>query len=245
MGLGSFLKKIALPAASIAAAPFTGGASLLANIGTAAKAVAPTLSSAAAGSAKQRIEEAPALAKAYEANLVGTKLGDQRAVLAQLLGSGGLHDVSIGRPAGSTIPTFSIAGGLRPSALGDTSALAKRFGTPIAPLQMPTAGTLEKVLGGVGLAGNILGALPKFGGSSPSASSGVFNPSQLPIGSTTPASRTNAGIFAPTNPVGASSTTGGPLANLPPVDFLHPLGETDIAGRPTGRPYNPYIMSAR
>lgn len=207
-GLGSGLGGSAGGAAGSAASGATKmglGSTILKNIPQIASSLGPALSSAAAGSANQRIAEAPAIANAYEANLKGTQLGDKRAILASLLG--GVQDASVGRPAGSTIPTFSITGGLRPSALGDRSGLISRLGTPIKPLELPTAGKLEKILGGVGLAGNILNALPNFGhkdvgpvptGTPPILSSLPGTPNSLPTSpKLLPQAPQSAGIFNP------------------------------------------------
>lgn len=172
MGLGDFLKKFALPIAGVAAAPFTGGTSLLATLGKGALAAAPAigsaLSGAAKGSADQRIAEQPGMVSTQLANLQGSQFqaserdaAMRRAMLASLLG--GVQDASIGRPAGSTIPTFNVQGGLRPSALSNRDALIAQLGSaPIqgpAPLELPKAGGVEKGLGWAGIAGNILGAL--------------------------------------------------------------------------------------
>ena len=146
--------------------------SVLGNIGKAAVGFIPGIgptaskilsgvgsvaSGAAAGSAQQRVNEAPSQVAAYNANLNGTALGDKRTALASMLG-GGLQDAHIGRPAGSTIPTFDVTGGLRPSAMNQ-KMLLDRLSQPIDPLKLPQAGLGEKILGGVGLGANILGAL--------------------------------------------------------------------------------------
>lgn len=178
MGLLSMLGKVG---AGIAA-PFTGGASLA--FLPAIDAIGGALSGAAKGSADQRIAEAPALIGAQNSNLAGARdafsaglSGQQfnaseqdRALRRQILASllGGVGDVSISRPAGSTIPTFGISGGLRPSALGNKEALMASMNQPTMtaptyqgpkPLDLPQAGMLEKVLGGVGMGAGILGAL--------------------------------------------------------------------------------------
>jgi hypothetical protein len=120
-------------------------------------AIGGVASGAAKGSADQRTNEAPAQIGAYNANLNAQQLQDRRAAMASLLG-GGLQDAQIGRPEGSTIPTFGITGGLRPSAMNQQALLAQ-LGKQVAPLEMPKAGLGEKILGGVGLGGSILGAL--------------------------------------------------------------------------------------
>lgn len=185
----SFLTALGKIGAGIAA-PFTGGLSaaaipILDQIGK-------VTSGAAAGSAAQRVNEAPAITGAYNANLNATALGDKRAALASLLG-GGLQDVQIGLPAGSTIPQFNITGGLRPSAMNQ-QALLERLSQPIAPLELPKAGTMEKVLGGVGLGTGILGALGNI----------AKKPAQRE--STTQPASTNAGIY---NPSGITVPIGG------------------------------------
>lgn len=98
--------------------------------------------------------------------------GTKNQILAQLLG--GVQDATMtGMP--SRIPKMEIQGGLRPSALGGNRealmALLQQptmqaptftpgagYQAPPTP-QAPTAGIGEKVLGGVGLGGSILGAL--------------------------------------------------------------------------------------
>jgi hypothetical protein len=137
------------------AAPFTGGASLA--LLPAIDAVGSVLGKQAQGSAQQRTNEAPAQIGAYNANLNAQGMQDRRAALASLLG-GGLQDVSISRPEGSTIPTFGVSGGLRPSAMNQQALLAQ-LSKQIAPLELPKAGLGEKIMGGAGMVGNILGAL--------------------------------------------------------------------------------------
>ncbi len=115
------------------------------------------LGGAGQGAAEGRRSDADTFARTQQVNLNTTKLNDQRAMLASLLG--GVQDAHIGRPEGSTIPTFDVQGGLRPSALTDKEALIKQLTSQVAPLEMPKQGLGEKVLGAGGLAGGILGAL--------------------------------------------------------------------------------------
>lgn len=184
MSFLSTLAKIAGPIAGVAAAPFTGGASLLGTLGSIGGALGPVLGGAAKGSADQRLAEQPGLIGTQNANLQGARdsfsagmAGAQfganerdaamkRAMLASLLG--GVQDASISRPEGSTIPTFGVSGGLRPSAMTNKDALIAQLGSPAmsaptyqgpSPLEMPKAGLGEKVMGGIGLGGSILGAL--------------------------------------------------------------------------------------
>lgn len=131
-------------------------------------AVGGVAGAAAKGSADQRIAETPGQVGAYRANLEGMQLQDKRAALASLLG-GGLQDTQIQMPQGSTIPQFNITGGLRPSAMNQ-SALLAQLGQKIDPLELPKAGLGEKILGGVGLGGSLLGALGKIGQGQPQQS---------------------------------------------------------------------------
>jgi len=124
---------------------------------------------AAEGSAGQRINEQPGIVQTQNSNLMGQQFnaneqdrGFKRQMLQSLLG--GVKDAEIGMPAGSTIPQFTISGGLRPSALdGSREALMASLGQPTMtapkPLELPEAGMMEKILGGVGLGGSLLGAL--------------------------------------------------------------------------------------
>ncbi len=112
---------------------------------------------AAQGSASGRRADSEAMIGAQKANNETQVLNDRRTLLSGLLG--GLQDASISRPEGSTIPTFGITGGLRPSAISNKEALMQQLGQQIKPLDMPTAGVGEKILGGVGLGGSLLGAL--------------------------------------------------------------------------------------
>jgi hypothetical protein len=140
---------------SVAAAPFTGGMSLSAI--PVLDAIGGIAGGAAQGSANQRTSEVPGQVAAYNANLNAQGMQDRRAALSSLL-DGGLQDASISRPAGSTIPTFGVSGGLRPSAMNQQALLAQ-LGQKIQPLELPKAGMAEKVLGGVGLGSSVLSAL--------------------------------------------------------------------------------------
>ncbi len=153
----SFLSVLGSLGAGIAA-PFTGGASLAAlPILNAIGNVGGVAAGAAAGSAAGRRADSTAMVGAQNANNQTQVLNDKRATMASLLG--GLQDASISRPEGSTIPTFGITGGLRPSALTNKDALIQQLSQQIKPLDLPTAGVGEKILGGVGLGGSLLGAL--------------------------------------------------------------------------------------
>jgi len=124
---------------------------------------------AAQGSAAQRINEQPGIVQTQNSNLMGQQFnaneqdrGFKRQMLQSLLG--GVQDAQIGRPEGSTIPQFNITGGLRPSALdGSRESLMASLGQPTMtapkPLELPEAGLMEKILGGVGLGGSLLGAI--------------------------------------------------------------------------------------
>lgn len=171
MGWGSILGALGKVGAGIAA-PFTGGASLAAI--PMIDALGNVAGDAAKGSAGQRIAEAPEMARAYQANLQGTQLNDRRAMLASLLG--GTQDASIGRPEGSTIPTFALSGGMKPSNFTNRDALMQQLGTQIRPLEMPSAGGFEKVLGGIGLGSDIFGAIAKNLPRSQKALSGPATP---------------------------------------------------------------------
>lgn len=153
------------------------------------------LGKSAEGSAQQRIQEAPALIGAQNANVnaADTAFKNQlagltaqqgldsqmrkNAMLAAMLGN--LQDAGVSKPANSTIPNFEITGGLRPSAItggGAREALLALLGGQQARLmtpgqvptyqgpgqmEMPTAGTAEKLMGAGGILGQILGTLGK------------------------------------------------------------------------------------
>lgn len=140
---------------AIAAAPFTGGATLSAL--PMIDAIGNVAGDAAKGSAGQRVAETPGMVGAQNANVNTQQVNDRRAMLASLLG--GTQDASIGRPAGSTIPEFALSGGMKPSNFSNRDALMQQLGTPIKPLEMPQAGMLEKVMGGIGIGSDIYGAI--------------------------------------------------------------------------------------
>lgn len=209
MSFLSGLGKVLSIAGPIAAAPFTGGTSLLglmgAGAGTAAgigaglgaagkvlSSVGPVASGAAKGSADQRIKEQQGLLQAqqlkqqqardsFNAGMAGANFqreGQDRerkaAILMQLLNNTQDQTTTPGNPAiAARMPT--VTGGARPSNLtANREALmallqapqiqAPQYQAP-APFELPKAGIGEKVLGGVGLGGSILGALgPLLGG---------------------------------------------------------------------------------
>lgn len=104
----------------------------------------------------------------------------------------GLQDMNITRtrPSGNTVPTFTVTGGLRPSAMGPEAreaggamarqALMNMLSGGPAPIEMgpqadlgpgyqappalnlPQAGLGEKLLGGTALAGGLLGGIGQF-----------------------------------------------------------------------------------
>jgi hypothetical protein len=197
MGFWSTLGKIALPAAGIAAAPFTGGSSLLATLGGIASKAAPiagaigsVASGAAKGSSDQRLLEGQlalqrgqleqgAARDQFSAGMQGANFareGQDRERKQQILSSllGGMSDLSL-TPGNPKIAAAmgQRSGGARPSALtGNKEALMALLGqpqveapqfNPAALPEMSESGALEKILGGVGLGGSILGALGKFG----------------------------------------------------------------------------------
>lgn len=238
MGFWGTLGKIALPVAGIAAAPFTGGTSLLGTLGGLGGTVAnginaamPALgalgqvaSGASQGMAQGRQAEAnialqqqqlrnqtasDAAADAFRRSQLQNQDAHGRAgfglaqqqfrtglpeTYARQAMKGGLQanlqDVNIQKPAGSTIPSFNITGGLRPSAMGPEARAAGQEmarkalemqlagGPPElsipelsmgqgyqAPTEMamPQSGWAEKLLGGVGIGGSVLGALGSIG----------------------------------------------------------------------------------
>lgn len=117
--------------------------------------------------------------------------GMRNTLLAQLLGPNGVQDVSISGGSGR-IPRSTVSGGLRPSALGNRDALMQALsqptmqaptytpGQPYVPPALPATaepGKLEKILGGIGLGGSILGSLGLFGKPPENEPvSGVLNP---------------------------------------------------------------------
>jgi hypothetical protein len=115
---------------------------------------------------------------------MSTELPSLRAAQAARGGlQANVQDLTIGRPAGSTIPRFEHAGGLRPSAIGpegrqagaelQRQALLALMGGDEAnmPAYQTTGdiqstlkkpGLRENILGGVGLGTSILGALGRL-----------------------------------------------------------------------------------
>lgn len=134
---------------------------------------------------------------------------NRRALMVGLLG--GVQDVNIGRPEGSTIPTFNVAGGLRPSALSPEvrAAIMQQLsqGPMEAPpfretpnMTLPQQGTGEKLLGGVGLVGGLLGGL-----------GGLLGNRQQPASPPTPVdlSQTNPLVFSKKPYQGLFAPAGG------------------------------------
>jgi hypothetical protein len=118
------------------------------------------LGKGASGAAQGRREDSYAQANVGRVNLDALALDQKRATLRSLLG--GLQDATMSRPAGSTIPNFSINGGLRPSALSNKDALMTELSRPAPTVEMPKPGMGEKLMGGAGSVLGILGALGKL-----------------------------------------------------------------------------------
>lgn len=116
------------------------------------------LGKGAQGAAEGRRSDAYAQAAAGRVNLDAMALDQRRAVLRSLLG--GVQDASISRPEGSTIPTFNVTGGLRPSALSDKPSLLAELGRPAPTVDPPVAGAGERAMG---IGGGILGMLGSLG----------------------------------------------------------------------------------
>lgn len=187
--------------AAIGAAPFTGGASLAAV--PMIDAIGSTLSSAAKGSADQRVGENSQAATA--AQIAGTQANQQfqnqlassnysnqsadratkRAILMALMG--GAQDASIDLP--SRIPKVTINGGMRPSSLlgGDNrqllmSLMGSQMDAPTPTYQAPAAyqpaqaGKVEKGLGAAGLGLSLYGQIGRAMGSRRPDLYGVDNP---------------------------------------------------------------------
>lgn len=113
-------------------------------------------------------------ARNYEYQRDAPDIRSRQAARGDMLAN--VQDVHIGRPSGSTIPTFNYTGGLRPSALGPNArqagsemsrqALLKlmegeqlpQYQAPKAPT-LDTGGFLENFLGGAGLGLNIYDAV--------------------------------------------------------------------------------------
>lgn len=173
-----------LPSSSLPAAGLMGGPAAIASQGVSSAAagggflsqlgrgltqdplgalgrIGDVLGQGAAGAAEGRRADALAQATAGRVNLDALALDQRRAFLRSLLG--GVQDASIGRPEGSTIPTFNVSGGLRPSALTNRDALMTELSRPAPTVEMPKPGLGEKLMGGAGLAGSILGTLGSLG----------------------------------------------------------------------------------
>jgi len=181
------------------AAPFTGGASLAAI--PALGALGSVASGAAKGSADQRLREGDQTLgynrllqqQAGDTFTAGniTQDRERKAALLQALLSG-LQDFQVtpGNPAIASA-MGQRTGGLRPSALtANSDILMQLLGQPsprYAPpdlAKQPTAGWGEKLLGGIGLGGSLLGAL---GGLKPPTSrpmderQGMYFPSNVNV----------------------------------------------------------------
>jgi hypothetical protein len=118
------------------------------------------MSGAAQGAAEGRRADALAQAAAGRVNQDAMAMDQKRAVLRSLLG--GLQDASISRPQGSTIPTFGVSGGLRPSALGNRDALMGELSRKAPTIDPAVAGKGENIMGGIGTGLNILGSLGRL-----------------------------------------------------------------------------------
>lgn len=164
-----------LPSSALAIAPSAGvntaamaGGNLAASggsmgiLGTLGKyaPLADILGGAGKGQADGRRADAYAQAAAGQVNLNSQDQQQKRAILASLLG--GLQDASISRPEGSTIPTFGVSGGLRPSALTNKDALIKELSVPSPTVSNAKPGFGEQALGYGGLGLGILGQLGKI-----------------------------------------------------------------------------------
>lgn len=156
------------PSAGVSQGASMGGGSIWSQIGSQFKndplgtlgQLGDQFGKGAQGAAQGRRDDSYAQANVGRVNLDALALDQKRAILRSLLG--GLQDVSISRPAGSTIPTFGVSGGLRPSALSNKDALMAELSRPSPTVEMPKPGTGEKVMGGVGMGLGILGALGKL-----------------------------------------------------------------------------------
>jgi hypothetical protein len=137
---------------------------ILGGIGTAIKAdplgslgkVGGLLGGASSGMAEGRRDDAYAQAAAGRVNQDAMAMDQKRSVLTSLLG--GLQDAKVNRPMGSTIPDFSVSGGLRPSALSNRDALMQELSRKAPTIDPAKAGKAESILGGIGTGLGILGA---------------------------------------------------------------------------------------
>jgi hypothetical protein len=149
-------------------APSTAGVGILSTIGSQFKndplgtlgSIGDRLGAGAAGAAQGRRDDSYAQANVGRVNLDALALDQKRAVLRSLLG--GLQDATVNRPAGSTIPNFSVSGGLRPSALSNKDALMSELSRPSPTVEMPKPGMGEKLMGGAGSVLGMLGTLGKL-----------------------------------------------------------------------------------
>jgi hypothetical protein len=184
---GGVLPSTSLPvglttAPSAGAAVNTGaaGGGILSTLGSQFKndplgtlgSIGDRLGAGASGAAQGRRDDSYAQANVGRVNLDALALDQKRAVLRSLLG--GLQDATVNRPAGSTIPNFSVSGGLRPSALSNKDALMAELSRPSPTVEMPKPGTGEKLMGGVGSVLGVLGSLGKL--RRPSPATPPFNP---------------------------------------------------------------------
>jgi hypothetical protein len=151
-------------AAAAGGASAGGIGGILGSIGGAIKAdplgslgkIGSGISGAASGMASGRRDDAYAQAAAGRVNQDAMQMDQKRAVLSSLLG--GVQDASISRPVGSTIPTFGISGGLRPSALSGKDALMAELGRKAPTIDPAKAGMAENIMGGIGTGLGILGS---------------------------------------------------------------------------------------
>jgi hypothetical protein len=169
-GLGLLSGGVLPLGTGLGGAAAAGGASaggiggILGGIGSAIKAdplgalgkIGGGISGAASGMAEGRRDDAYAQAAAGRVNQDAMGMDQKRAVLSSLLG--GVQDASISRPAGSTIPTFGVSGGLRPSALSGKDALMAELGRKAPTINPAVAGKAENIMGGIGTGLGILGS---------------------------------------------------------------------------------------
>lgn len=188
MGLGSILGAIG----GAIAAPFTGGASLIPSIVSAAAPVAGAAADAllqgrSAGRQQENANNAGYdAARLRAAQLMEEALRSRQILAGQQAGNAvrgdilaGAKPVSVSGPITGThgrIP--QITGGLSPALFSSNTrtlgqnmnrqALLDQMNTPKINIPQPTApaqsGVLDKILGGVSLAGGLSGLIPKIGG---------------------------------------------------------------------------------
>jgi hypothetical protein len=184
MGWLSSLAKVGLAAA----APFTGGASLMAMPATSLlDKIGSQAGGAAAGSQAGRLAQDQANARIYDSQVQGALglgqldmarqkfaaqlPGMQTANIARASLLQNIGDLSLGGPG-----NWKVSGGIRPSALGQDAKLAAAImaqkqmqalqqGPQFEKIQMPTApqqskaGWLEKILGGIGTFAPMAGSI--------------------------------------------------------------------------------------